>query len=287
MTMSRRFSIILGALAVVAMLGIVPAAAEQESTATPRPAAGTATAKAEKKSTELAERNKNATATAEKKSATLAEKAKTAKTERTANRTDFDTARKAKSLAKLQAAGAKAIDQRTAAINEFVADMADNACVSAGSSAKTAVTTGLAASKKNLESQKTALAAATTYDAAKTIVQAIFTDNRVFAHLLPAAKGLCRADGALTLLTDKITKAIATLKADGKDTATLEAQLAEAKIAIKAAEALYESVLKTPGGTGAKADLESAIKNTKSAREALATISSELKKLLATLASTD
>lgn len=285
--MFRRFSIILGALAVVAVLGVVPAAAEQESTATPRPAASTATAIAEKKATQLAERNKKATETAEKKNATLAEKAKTAKTERTANRTDFETARKAKSLAKLQAAGAKAIEHRITAIDEFVADMTDNACAAAGSSAKTTVTTGLAAAKKNVESQKTALAAATTYDAAKTIVQAIFTDNRVFAHLLPAAKGLCRADGALTLLTDKITKAIAALKADGKDTATLEAQLAEAKISINAAQALYESVLKTPGGTGAKADLENAIKNTKSAREALTTISIELKKLLAALESTD
>lgn len=281
MMMSRRFSIVLGVLAVVALLGIAPAGAQQEGTATTRPAAGTATAKAEKKSTELAERNKKATETAEKKSAALAEKAQTAKTERTANKADFETARKAKSLAKLQTAGAKAIDQRTAAIDEFSTDMSENACVSASSTAKTAVTNGLAASKKNLETQKTALAATTTYDSAKTIVQAVFTDNRVFAHLLPAAKGLCRADGTLTLLTEKITKVIATLKADGKDVATLEAELANAKTSITAAAALYESVLGTPGSTGAKTDLDNAVKNTKTARETLAKISLELKKMVA------
>lgn len=282
-----RFSIVLGTVSVVLLLGITPVIAEQEGSPTARPTTATATVKAQQKATEQALRSQKATDTATRKATTEADRAKTAKTERETNKTDFETARQAKSLAKLQAAGTKAIEHRLKAINEFVAAIGENTCAKASTATKSTVTTSLAASKKNLETQKTNLAAATTYDLAKPIVQAIFTDNRVFAHLLPAAKGLCRADGTLTLLTDRITKAIAALKAEGKDVISLETQLAEAKKAITAAVALYETVLKTPGNSGAKTDLENAVKNTKIAREALTTISQELKKLVSTLEKTN
>lgn len=208
-----------------------------------------------------------------------------------ANRDAFEAARlekdTTKRLTKLKEEGAKAIDRRLAAIAEFEKQMGSSGrCAKATAATKATITAALASVKTSLAKQKTDLAAATTYDAAKVIVKAIFEDNRVFAHLLPAAVGLCASDLLSTLTTTKLTAAIAALKKAGYDTTAIEASIATAKTAVASAKTFYEKVVKAPGAATANADLVSATKSMKEAKTAMTAAKTEIEKALVTLRST-
>ena len=141
---------------------------------------------------------------------------------------------------------------------------------------------GIDSTMTNLETvNRPALAAATTRDTVKAACDAIFTDNRVYAVVIPQLMLTIRADqlgsGHDTLVTKSAEKLAA-----GADTTALNALLATAKTKIDGAQAAVVAVTPAsfnadPDGTKAifttaGTDLQSAHSDLKSAITELATL---------------
>jgi|GEM_PF-3199640 len=160
---------------------------------------------------------------------------------------EYKNAREDQKLAKLKSYGLRLIEHRLDAIQRQSSLVGRSKCKNIEAEIQAAIKTRLGGIEATLNAQKTTLNAATTVDEAKTIVQGIIKDNRVFIFLLPASNGACLAQRLIALLDGRLTEAVKKLQAVGLDTTAIESKMLTAKTDAKAAYELYIEVLKKSG----------------------------------------
>lgn len=207
---------------------------------------------------------------------TIREQVKTRSDAAKAALEEFKTATEAQRLAKLKAYGLRLIEHRLEAISKQEDRISTGKCKTVDAVIRAAINDGLADVETNLNAQKTALNAATTLEEAKTIVQNIIKQNRVFIHLLPAANGACMAQRLIALIDGKITDAVNKLEEAGIDTTAIETKMAAAKTDAQAAYDIYLAILKAPGNEGNKAKMGEAKALLQKVRKALGDIKSDI-----------
>jgi hypothetical protein len=139
----------------------------------------------------------------------------------------------AASLKLLQQRGASEIDRRLTSLDQMSARIDDAAVMTPAH--RDALKSTLDADRTALNSLKTKLSAETDESAARTEVQSIFSQFRVYAVLVPKVHLVRSADAvsaAATQLQDAaagLDTVTARLKAAGKDTTAAEASIAEVR----------------------------------------------------------
>ncbi len=164
--------------------------------------------------------------------------------------------------------GDRAISQRQKALEQMEKRLSTGRCSKIDASAKTTITNFISGMKGTLVTQKAAIDASTTLDDAKAKIAAVY-DNRVFAHFIPALNGICSAQRIIDLVNGKLTTAVTEMKAAGKDTTTIESQMATAKTAAVVAQDLYKKVATNPKASDASSNLSAAKAKLKEAKRAL------------------
>ena len=152
----------------------------------------------------------------------------------------------ARSLAAIQALGAKATSDRITAIDKAIPRVTANAAL--GASDKATILATLNSDLAGMQSLATKIAGDTSATQAETDYKTIFTTYRVFAVALPQASYAAAADDLTDTTLPKLTaaqKSLAALLAGpdaGKSTPALQAQLADMAAKIGSAQMAINGV---------------------------------------------
>lgn len=203
----------------------------------------------------------------------------------------YRAAKSTDKLTNLKAYGDHAIDQRVAELQKFEASGLKGLSDAQIAAMKVKIDKNIT----DLQALKVKIDATTTVDAAKTLVQSIYTEFRIYALFMPdmnltvAAEQMSTAVTKLTAMTARMQKAIDAATIAGTDTTTLTAalkdytaQLADATTNIAAAKTEVAKIDVTQfdasktARTTARADLTKARANLVAARGDMKTFSDTL-----------
>lgn len=202
----------------------------------------------------------------------IRDQVKTERDDVTSALADLKNATATDRLAKLIAVGDKVVAARQKALTALQTRLTTGNCSGISTDIKTLINTDVAAVNATLTTQKATIDAATTAADARTAIKAVYSNNRVFIHFIPAASGLCSSERIIEITAStKITAALATLTAAGIDTTAITADLNAAKTSATVAQLLFKGVAANPGDTNTSAttDLKTALQDMSSAKDSL------------------
>ncbi len=192
----------------------------------------------------------------------------------------FKAAREADKLTTLKKFGDTAVTNRLNALAKLREKVDSGFCSTINEAVKTLILSDITAIENNLKTQQAKIDDNTQLENGKSQVKNLFSANRVFAHFIPAVRGICVSEKIIELVDNKITPAIAELTTAGKDTAQITTDAAAAKTAASDALALYEKVAAAPGNTAEnRTSLQTANTNLAKARASLAAVKADFEKL--------
>lgn len=142
--------------------------------------------------------------------------------------------------------GDQEINRRLASLNTLTSKI--NAATKLTGSDKATLTNEVTSTISGLTSLKSKLDADTTIEAAKTDVQSIYSEYRVYAlvtpkiHLIKVADDIQAVDMRLTTLASMLQSRIASDKTAGKDVSALQAKLDDMNSNISSAKAIASKI---------------------------------------------
>lgn len=190
---------------------------------------------------------------------------------------DQKDALKQKTLTAIIKVGDKVVTVRTNALHALSQRTTNGTCGKiTDTTIKTAMAADITAEQTKLDGQKATIDAATTIDAAKTAIQAVYQD-RIFASFIPAVTGMCQSERIVEFITTKITPILTKLQTAGIDVTTVTADFTKAKTDAQAAYALYAKVAANTSSTIPNPDLQNAIADMKTVKTDLQKARDDLK----------
>jgi hypothetical protein len=193
---------------------------------------------------------------------------------------EFKAARSDQQLSKLKTYGDRAVSARTDAINRLLTKVSSGRCMKIDEAIKKEITDAIKKVNDNLSEQETAITQGTDLEATKGIVRKVFSENRVFAHIVPAANGACLSQHILNTLNTRIDGAVIKLKDAGLNTSRIEIKVAVAKTDAEAAYSLYLEILNNPGAEGNSDKFTQAKTKLQDVRKTLGDVKSDIANLM-------
>lgn len=179
--------------------------------------------------------------------------------------------------------GGKQISARLEVINQLK-QLPNERCLQLPDDLKGTYLGYIATIEANLKDEQSRLAQVTALADLKTIINEVYTKNRVFMNFSPALAGIC-ASGRLLDLVDQLQGKVKEWQARGADTSALDRSLLAAEESLNQALNIYKGIAQAPSGDSRKVDLEKARALTEAARDSLKTAREQISQIKKDLAS--
>src|SRR3989338_6257975 len=196
--------------------------------------------------------------------------------------TNFRSARGEKRLEKLKVASKRIVSVRTEALNGLIARLAEsNKCKNLSEAQLSEIKAAIQSIITKLETQDSDIASSTDLTKAKTAIKEVYTNNKVFAAVIPATNGACLATRLTFLIDCRLNTLVEKIKAAGIETAEIEALMTKAKSSAEAAYTVYLGILQNPAAENVRASFSTAKSHLQTTRQELGAVKSALAKLRA------